>query len=79
MVNIQKLLQKYGLPENPVVIPSVGEGNMYTKIEYNVYLVVINLIVMLLVLLAFLKLDIGYRIFGSSRVSQPPKHPEPMI
>lgn len=79
MVNIRQLVQKYGMPENPVAVPGVGEGAIYTRIEYNLYLVAANLIIMLLVLFAFLKLDIGYRIFGSSRVSQPPKHPEPMI
>ena len=36
-------------------------------------------IILLFVLYAFLKLDIGYRIFGSSRTTQPPKHPEPMV
>ncbi len=79
MVYIDQLVKKYGLPEEPLVMPSVGEGQIYQKIEYNLYLVAANLLILLFVLYAFLKLDIGYRIFGTSRMSQPPKHPEPMV
>ena len=76
---ICKLVQKYGPTPDPQVMPSVGEGQIYGKIEYNLYLAAANLIILLLVLYAFLKSDIGYRIFGSSRVAQAPKHPEPMV
>jgi poly-gamma-glutamate system protein len=79
MIYIDKLVKKYGLTPNPLVMPSVGEGQIYGKIEYNLYLAAANLIILLLVLYAFLKSDIGYRIFGSSRVAQAPKHPEPMV
>ncbi|MGD9075896.1 MAG: poly-gamma-glutamate system protein [Desulfobacteraceae bacterium] len=79
MVYIDQLVERYGLTPTPLVMPSVGEGQIYRRIEYNLYLAAANLIILLLVLYAFLKLDIGYRIFGSSRITQPPKHPEPMV
>ena len=79
MVYIDKLVEKYGLTPTPLVMPSVGEGQIYRKTKYNLYLAAVNLIVLLLVLYAFMKSDIGYRIFGSSRVAQAPKHPEPMV
>jgi poly-gamma-glutamate system protein len=79
MVYIKTLLKKYGLRESPAAMPGIGEGAIYRELAYNVFLVVVSLCVLLIIMVAFLKLDIGYRIFGTSRLSQPPKHPEPMI
>jgi poly-gamma-glutamate system protein len=79
LVYIEKLAKQYGLPESPQTIPPVGEGQLYSKVGYNLYLTAVNLFILIIVLYAFLRLDIGYRIFGSSRTTQPPKHPEPMV
>jgi poly-gamma-glutamate system protein len=79
MVYIEKLLKKYGLEESIDTIPEVGVGKIYSTVEYNLYLVIASLAILLIVLYAFLRSDIGYRIFGSSSTTQPPKHPEPMV
>jgi poly-gamma-glutamate system protein len=79
LVYIEKLLNKYGLPESPQKIPPVGEGQLYSTVGYNLYLTATSFFILIIVLYAFLRLDIGYRIFGSSRTTQPPKHPEPMV
>jgi hypothetical protein len=79
LVYIEKLAKQYGLPETPQTIPPVGKGQLYSKVGYNLYLTAANLFILIIVLYAFLRLDIGYRIFGSSRTTQPPKHPEPMV
>jgi poly-gamma-glutamate system protein len=79
MVYVEKLLKKYGLDESIETIPEVGVGPIYSKVEYNLYLVIASLLILLVVLYAFLRSDIGYRIFGSSSTTQPPKHPEPMV
>ena len=79
LVYIEKLAKQYGLPESPQTIPPVGEGHLYSKVGYNLYLTAANLFLLIIVLYAFLRLDIGYRIFGSSRTTQPPKHPEAMV
>jgi poly-gamma-glutamate system protein len=79
MVYINKLLEKYGLPPSPSVMPKIGEGEIFIKRTYNLYLTAGNLLFLLLVLYAFLKRDIGYRIFGSRRITQAPRHPEPMV
>ena len=79
MVYIEKLLKKYGLDESLETMPEVGVGQIYSKVEYNIYLVIANLLILIIVLCAFLRSDIGYRIFGSSGTTQPPKHPEPMV
>lgn len=79
MVNIDTLADRYGLPQKPLIMPNVGEGNVFVKVGYNLYLAGMNLIILIFVLYIFLRLDIGYRIFGSTRVTQAPKHPEPMV
>jgi poly-gamma-glutamate system protein len=79
MVQIDKLAQKYGLPKSPNVTPGVGEGHIFYKLKYNLYLATTNLFILLSILYIFLKSDIGYRIFGSHRANYAPKHPEPMV
>jgi len=79
MVYIDRLAKRYGLPKSPDSMPYVGEGPIFGKLQYNLTLAVVNLVILLFILYIFLKLDIGYRIFGSSRITQAPKHPEPMV
>lgn len=79
MVYIDKLAEKYGLPKSPKNMPYLGEGPIFGKLEYSLILATGNLIILLFVLYVFLRLDIGYRIFGVSRTTQPPKYPEPMV
>lgn len=76
---INDLADKYGLPRSPEVIPRVGGGHIFTKLEYNLYLVAASLVILLFILYLLLKKDIGYRIFGSMRITETPKHPEPMV
>ncbi len=76
---ILDLAEIYGLPKSPEITPRVGGGHIFTKMEYNLYLVGSLLVLLLFVSHMFLKMDIGYRIFGSSRITETPKHPEPMV
>jgi len=76
---INDLAEEYGLPKSPEAIPKVGGGHIFTKLEYNLYLVAASLIILLFTLYLLLKKDIGYRIFGSTRITETPKHPEPMV
>ncbi len=76
---IEDLADVYGLPKCPEVIPGIGEGNVFVKMEYNLYLAGTCLVILLFVLQMFLRMDIGYRIFGSKKITNAPKHPEPMV
>jgi len=49
------------------------------KMEYRKELVVGVLVVLILLLYAFIKMDIGYRIFSPMRKPPDTKPPEPMI
>ena len=79
MVRIDTLAEEYGLPKSPRDMPNVGDGHIFARTEYNLYLASVNLVILIFVLFVFLRLDIGFRIFGSSRVAQAPTHPEPMV
>jgi poly-gamma-glutamate system protein len=79
MVYIKDLAESYEIPVTPKEMPNVGEGRVFGKTVYNLYLVSANILVLLFILYVFLKSDIGFRIFGSSRMTQAPKHPEPMV
>jgi poly-gamma-glutamate system protein len=79
MVRVNDLAEKYGLPKNPRVMPAVGEGHIFTRLEYNLYLVAGFLVMLLFISYIFLRLDIGYRIFAPARITKTPGHPEPMV
>jgi poly-gamma-glutamate system protein len=79
MILIDKLADRYGLPKSPTTVPKIGDGHIYERKEYNRYLAAANFLILLFLLYIFLRSDIGYRIFGSSRIAQAPKHPEPMV
>ncbi len=76
---IDDLADEYGLPKSPERTPGVGGGHIFISMEYNLTLVACNLVCLLFISYLFLKLDIGYRIFGSTRITEAPKHPEPMV
>ena len=69
---INDLAEIYGLPKSPKITPKVGGGHIFTKLEYNLFLVTANLVMLLFISYLFLKLDIGYRIFGSRRITEAP-------
>ncbi len=79
MLFIPDMAEKFGLPVGPETPPEVGEGDVYEKLMYNLYLAGGVFAGLIIILYIFLKSDIGYRIFGSSRVTQTPKHPAPMV
>ncbi len=79
MVRMDTLAETYGLPKSPLEMPNVGDGHIFVSTEYNLYLAMVNLVILLFVLIGFLRFDIGFRIFGSSRTAQAPTHPEPMV
>lgn len=76
---IDALAAQYGLPRNPLRLPPVGEGSLFVKREYNLYLTGADLIILLALLYVFLRLDIGYRLFGSVHRQEAPRLPEPMV
>jgi poly-gamma-glutamate system protein len=55
ILNIKSLATKYGLPVDPLPLPSVGEGGIYYIHEYN------KMLATILIIIAFVLLYIFYR------------------
>jgi poly-gamma-glutamate system protein len=79
MVLMERLAERYGLPKGPQTTLNIGEGAIFVRVGYNLYLAMAMIAILVCILYAFLRLDIGFRIFGSRRITHAPKHPEPMV
>jgi poly-gamma-glutamate system protein len=79
VTSIEKIAEEYGLPVEPNGIPPVGQGTVYIKPEYNRWLALGGVALILAVMLAFIRLDVGLRILRGSRRKHFAKQPEQMI
>jgi poly-gamma-glutamate system protein len=76
---VRKLAEEYGLPLEPLATQTVGQGVIFMKMKYREDLVAGMLAALILLLYAFIKMDIGYRVFSPMRKPADHKPPEPMI
>ena len=79
LTKINNIATRFGLPLQPQVIPTVGEGMVFIRETYNQWLVGGALFAILLLLGAFFRFDWGYRIFTTSRREKKSGHPEKMV
>jgi poly-gamma-glutamate system protein len=79
MVYVTELADRYGLPIQPKTIPVIGEGKVFYREEYNTWLAVVVLVGILLCMVAFIRMDIGFRILRTSSRDKPEGHPEQMV
>ena len=80
MTKIETLAEKYGLPLTPKEIPAVGKGKIFRRQVYNIWLVTGALFAIFFALWAFVRMDWGYRVFGSGKSSpSSSSRPEPMV
>ena len=80
MIRVKKLATQYGLPLEPKVLSEVGEGSIFVKEEYNLYLTVSMLVSMFALLYIFMKSDLGFRIFYSAEMKDDSAlPPSPMV
>ena len=80
VVGVESLAKKYKLPTSPSTIPTPGTGLVFEKKDYDPVVVVVVLLVLLLALYAFIKIDLGYRIFqAAKRPDAAAKPPEQMV
>jgi len=77
---IHKLADRYGFPLMPTKTPPVGEGKIYQREAYNPWLAGGGLLLIIALLVAFLRLDWGYRLLTSSGPADKGSHrPQPMV
>ena len=79
LTQIEQLANHYGLPIQPKTLPQVGEGKVYSRLQYNYWLVVAVLLVIVLSLYAFIRTELGYRLLQSTRSAKHETAPGPMI
>ncbi len=78
-IQIAKLAKRYGLPEEPNGIPPVGESTVFVKEEYNRWLAAGILALLLFLLYAFIRSDVGFRILHRPRHEAADERPEQMV
>lgn len=80
IVHINTLAERYSLPLEPAMAPSIGEGGVFKGIDYSKPLVVGVLGFILLSLYGFIRSDVGFRILRASQRSRKAESPpEPMV
>jgi poly-gamma-glutamate system protein len=80
LINIDRLATRYGLPLQPTFQPRVGEGKTFYRDEYNLWLAAGMLVLIVVALYAFIRSDLGYRLFQTDRNAKAgPSHPEKMV
>ncbi|MHC4673559.1 MAG: poly-gamma-glutamate system protein [Planctomycetota bacterium] len=79
LVKIEDLAKRYGLPLQPITIPSPGEGKIFYREEYNQWLAGIVLLVIVISLYLFVRSDLGYRIIQTSARKNHDTFHEPMV
>lgn len=77
---VNGLAKKYGLPIAPLEIPSIGEGEIYYRHEYNNWLASTLLVVIVFILYGFIRSDLGYRIIQTVQKDKgPSSRPKQMV
>jgi poly-gamma-glutamate system protein len=78
-VQIVDLAKRYGMPEEPDEVPAAGESNVFVKEEYNRWIAAGVLAVLLFLLYAFIRSDVGFRILHRPRRQDTDGRPEQMV
>ena len=79
IMNIDKLAQRYGLPLEPKTMPAVGQGKIFVREVHNRWLALGTTIFLILVLIAFVRFDWGYRIFTAGSRERTSTRPQKMV
>ena len=79
ITRIANLAERYGLAQEPEGLPRPGEGKVFIKAEYNRWLAGGGIALILAVMLAFIRLDVGMRILKGARRPRERAQPEPMV
>ena len=77
--DIKVVAANYDIALAPMRMPMIGEGKLYSYLEYNKYLAGVVLAILISVLYLFIKSDKGSRIFSMTRKKDSSGSAEPMI
>ncbi len=76
---IKELARSYRLPAAPATTPKIGEGSVYYRRSYNLWLAGSTLLAIILGLYVFARSDWGFRLLQASPYKKETGPPEPMI
>jgi hypothetical protein len=76
---INRIAARYGIPIAPDRMDRVGTGAIFVSRQYNLWLAAALLCVIALALYFFIRIDVGYRIFNSAKVSRAEGPPKQMV
>jgi len=76
---VKILAERYGLPYGPTTPTPVGQGSVFVRTEYNTWLTLAGLVVVLGAMVALLRWDVGMRVLRGGRPRADSKIPERMV
>ncbi|MFH1130929.1 MAG: poly-gamma-glutamate system protein [Pseudomonadota bacterium] len=79
ITRISELAQRYGLPLDSKSIPTVGEGKIFVREEYSLWLTGGVLLVIFVLMVGLLRFDLAHRLFSSTMGPAEDKNPEQMV
>jgi len=79
LIKINRLAERYGLPLQPATMPAIGQGKIFRREEYNLWLAGGVLAAIVVVLFLFIRRDIGFRLTRGTSQDRRAKPPEPMV
>jgi len=79
LTQVDHIAERFGLPLAPMAMPPVGEGTVFVREVYQMWLVWGVLLLIVLLLFAFVRLDWGYRVLAAGRRDRKEARPEPMV
>ncbi len=79
LIQIDTLATYYGLPSSPTTMPKVGEGKIFYREVHSPLLALIVLLIITALLVAFVRLDWGYRLFAANKRDTGSNKPERMV
>ncbi len=79
ITQINKLATRYGLPLGPKAMPPVGEGKIFVREGYSLWLASAVFLCILALMFAFLRLDLAFRLFAPKSQDKGSSSPEQMV
>lgn len=79
LTSVKELADRFGLPAVVTALPPVGSGEIFEKLEYNLWLTGALLLVIVVALWLFIRMNLGQRFAGGSVKKGDSGPPEPMV
>jgi hypothetical protein len=73
LLRLREIAEDYGLPQDVVPAPVVGEGSLFYRDEYSISSTIIYAVVLIVFVAAALRIDLKYYIRKQTKILFPPK------